>query len=41
VPGKERGEKGTGALGHFAGESWETGGTEGEGAVSLTAVIRV
>lgn len=38
---KERGEKGTGALGRFAGESWETGGTEGEGAASLTALIRV
>lgn len=41
MPSKESREKGTGALGHFAGESWETRGTEGEVAASLTALIRV
>lgn len=31
MPSKQRGEKGTGALGRFAGENWDTGGMAREG----------
>lgn len=31
MPSREKGEKGTGALGRFAGENWDTGGMAREG----------